>query len=121
MSHGGAEDEASVMAAIQRALADQHPDGKHRRRLKQVTEDRIANVRKITGFQTLEALRAGDRKTYERFLAGCRRAMIRDGLIESGHVGENEIRALVERHETRDLHAAFDDESDPADREGALP
>lgn len=111
------ENEAIALACIERALGDKWQDGKSRKRLQRVMAERVSNMRRLTGYQTLPALRAGDRATFVRFLAGSMRAMRRDGLIETGHLGSAALARLRERFETRDLHAAFDEMHDPAENE----
>lgn len=102
------EYEAATLALIQRATEDRWEDGRRRQRLKRVMEGRVSRMRRVAGFQTLDRLRVGDRAQYDRFLAGCRRAMARDGLIESGQLGQDELRRLKESFEARAIHDQFD-------------
>jgi hypothetical protein len=106
------EDEAVLLACIQRATEDAWQDGRKRLRLKRVMEGRLSRMRRVTGFQTLEGLRVGDRTQYERFLEGCRRALARDSLIDSGQLGPDELRRLKEDFEARTIHDQFDGQFD---------
>ena len=111
--------DAHVVQVIARAVEDSWPDGKHRAQLKTIMEERMSNMRRMTGFQTLDALKAGDRKLFDRFVDGCIKAVRRDGLIAAGIIGKAELlklkdAELARRHhaETSDLHASFDDMSE---------
>ena len=113
------ETESGIRQLIKRALENSWEDGKRRDRLRQVMEDRIQALGRVTGYVTVDALREGDRVQYYKFLEGCVRAFRRDGLIAAGHLSPGDIRKLKDaelarRHHaaTSDLHEAFDDMSE---------
>lgn len=107
-----ADEEAQTLRSMQRATEDAWPDGKRRAQLKRVMEGRLSRMRRLTGFQTLDGLRVGDRPLYDRFLAGCVRAMRRDALIASGQLGQAELQRLKEDFEAREIHDQFDQHFD---------
>lgn len=109
------EAEGMTVLCIQRALDDAWPDGKRRQQLQRVMQDRMRRLQE-RGFNGLEDCRRRDRETYDRFLAGCERAMRRDGLIAAGVLSQYELREMKERALVREHDAQFADVAEDFER-----
>lgn len=88
-----AETEGATVQAITRAIDDAWPDGRRRSQLQRVMQARLGNLQR-SGFTGLDDCRRRDRAAYDRFLAGCVRAMNRDGLIAAGLLGQGELSRM---------------------------
>lgn len=102
-----ADSESAALLCFQRAIDDNWQDGKRRAQLQRVMQARLSRLQH-RGFSGLEDCRRRDRKTYDAFLAGCMRAMNRDGLIAAGLLGQGELRSMKERALAREHEAQFD-------------
>lgn len=85
------------LVAVQAALEGRASNPGEREvyeRAQKAIEGRLSRMRDVTGYQTLAALQNEDPKTFDRFMAGCVRALRRVRLIIDGDISYRELGEL---------------------------
>lgn len=112
------DEELELCRLVERAMQDTWEDGKKRPRLQRVMQGRFGRLGELRGTASLEALRLSDRAMYGRFLHGCWRAFVRDGLISAGMLGGAELQAMKARLLHQEHHG---DAPPPQEHEAWFP